>query len=351
MVRTRLILRLAGLTLLATLLGACDMVDADQGFIKGISYAGYTPNVYATSTSDRLVAQLATTGANWLVVIPQWYQDDLQSTQIGPRANQSPSDASVRHLIQFAHGLGLKVMLKPFDDPENGAWRARIHPGDWPAWFRSYTKFIEHYADLAQAEHCEALTVGVEYSSSDASHTAQWREVIRKVRSRFSGLLTYAADWPQYRKIGFWQDLDAIGIDAYFPLSGQRQPSLTALRLGWIPWMRQITRYLRAYPKKRVIFTEIGYASRQGAAADPSQYAKAAPPDPGLQARLYQSVFDTVYHEPWLIGLCWFWWDNPSVPDYPAGPRDVGFTPRGKPAEAILRENFRADRKVFTHAL
>lgn len=340
--------RAAPVLLASSLLCACTQEDSEQ-FIKGMSYAGYSPNVFAGAVSDGLIRHLATTGTNWLIVIPQWYQDNMDSTDIEPWAERTPTDKSVRHLVRLAHELGLQVMLKPFVDPKVPGWRARFEPSDWAAWFRSYTRFIDHYASLAAEEHCEGLSVGVEYSTSDAAQPARWRAVIRSVRARFRGLLTYSADWPQYRKVRFWDALDAIGIDAYFPLSRTSDPSLAALRLGWLPWMHQITSFLRAYPTKRVIFTEIGYTSRPGAAIDPSQYSGSAPADPGLQARLYQSVFDTVYHEPWLMGLCFFWWDNPSVPDYPAGPADVGFTPRGKPAETVLRRSFRGPRTVLVH--
>lgn len=312
-----------------------------------MSYAGYTPTVFESAISDRLVRDLPATHTDWLIVIPQWYQDDLRSTRIAPWDVKTPTDASVRHVIRVAHSIGLKVMLKPFDDPKDNSWRAWIEPPDWQAWFQSYTRFISHYADLARQEHCEALTVGVEYSSSDATHSTEWRQVIRSTRQHFHGLLTYAADWPQYRKIRFWRDLDAIGIDAYFPLSRLQDPGLQELHRGWLPWMHEITTFLHAYPGKKVIFTEIGYTSRRGAAIDPSQYLYSAPAAPALQARLYQAVFDTVYHEPWLYGVCWFWWDNPSVPDFPAGPSDVGYTPRHKPAEAVLRRNFGKARRVW----
>lgn len=327
----------------ATCLGGCadgSLPVPAPPFIKGMSYAGYTPQVFSSSVSDALVRELQGTHTEWLIVIPQWYQDDLGSHVIAPWPKATPTDASVRHVIRLAHSQGMKVILKPFVDPKDSSWRAQIQPDSWPLWFKNYTRFIVHYADMARQEKVEGLTVGVEYSSSDVTHTGEWRSVIRSVRQHYPGLITYAADWPQYQKIRFWRDLDAIGIDAYFPLSGEESPSLSTLKQGWQPWIRQMRSFAVRYPDKKVLFTEIGYTSRVGSARDPSQYHSASPPDPSLQARLYQATFESFIGEKWLLGYCWFWWDNPSVPDYPAGPRDIGYTPRGKPAQKVLTDFF-----------
>ena len=45
-----------------------------------------------------------------------------------------------------------------------------------------------------------------------------WVELIEKVRTVYSGKLTYAANYDNYQDVGFWNHLDFIGINAYFPL-------------------------------------------------------------------------------------------------------------------------------------
>lgn len=324
---------------------------AGSPFMHGMIYAGNSPDVYSTPISDGLIRELRSTHTDWLIVTPKWYQTNLSATGIASWNLRSPTDASVRHVVRLAHHLGMKVMLMPLDGLMDGSSRTLIQPSNWGAWFQSYTAFIDHYAELGAAERSEGFTVGSGYSKSDATHTGAWRKVIRSVRRRFKGLLTYAADWSQYQKIRFWDDLDAIGIDAYFPLAAAENPGLSTLERSWRPWMREVTTFLGRHPGKRVIFSEIGYMSRVGSAIDPSQHLYSAPAAPELQARLYESVFKTVYREPWLQGLCWYWWDNPSVPDYPAGPTDTGYTPRRKPAEAVLRYYFGTPRRVFNHAV
>ena len=49
-----------------------------------------------------------------------------------------------------------------------------------------------------------------------------WIELIQKVRAVYQGQLTYAANYDNYQEVDFWEHLDFIGINAYFPL---REPS------------------------------------------------------------------------------------------------------------------------------
>src|SRR4029453_16228423 len=47
-----------------------------------------------------------------------------------PPRSRSNDDDAVRRAIAELHGLGLKVMLKPHVDVEDGTWRAQITPTD-----------------------------------------------------------------------------------------------------------------------------------------------------------------------------------------------------------------------------
>ncbi len=48
-----------------------------------------------------------------------------------------------------------------------------------------------------------------------------WQELIDEVRLEFKNRLTYAANFDNYHLVGFWSDLDILGINAYFPLRFQ----------------------------------------------------------------------------------------------------------------------------------
>ena len=46
----------------------------------------------------------------------------------------------------------------------------------------------------------------------------QWLELIESLRGAYSGPLGYAANFDQYQDVGFWSQLDVVGINAYFQL-------------------------------------------------------------------------------------------------------------------------------------
>ena len=301
--------------------------------VRGMTYAGYSARVFCLAASDQRLAELPALHVNTLALVPVWYQDTAASTAIVPWPGVSPADACVLHAMATARRLGLQVILKPFVDVRDGTWRALIAPRDWTAWFRSYRAFIAHYARLAATGGASALVIGTEMSSSDVSQPAAWRSVIATARAQFPGPLTYAADWPQYRAIAFWNELDWIGIDAYFPLAPGAHPNSAALLGAWQPWVSQITRW---GPTRPVLLTEIGYRSEAGATADPAVFNRGAPPDPQLQADAFGAAFAALTAQQWLMGTLWFWWDNPSTADRGGGLGDRGYTPRGKPALAVL---------------
>ncbi len=303
-----------------------------------MTYAGYSARVFCGATSDARLGELPALHVNTLALVPVWYQATAASTTIAPWPGLSPTDACVLHAITTARRLGLRVVLKPFVDVRDGTWRALIRPRSWSAWFASYRAFIAHYARLATLGGAWALVVGTEMSSSDVSQPAQWRRVIATARRAFAGPLTYAADWPQYRSIGFWSDLTWIGIDAYFPLAPGPNPTEGQLLAAWQPWLVQIAAW---HPQKPVLLTEIGYRSERGSTADPAVFNRAAPPDPALQVAAFRAAFRALTPQPWLMGALWFWWDNPSTADHAGGTLDRGYTPRGKPAAAVLARWYR----------
>ncbi len=54
------------------------------------------------------------------------------------------------------------------------------------------------------------------------------------------------------------------------------------------------------------------------------------------QADCYQAFIDTWSDEPAVGGILWWEWSYES-----RGEKDYGYTPKGKPAERLLRDFFR----------
>lgn len=98
----------------------------------------------------------------------------------------------------------------------------------------------------------------------------QWKALVGHVRETYAGPLGYAANFDNYQDLTFWDALDVIGINAYFPLRDQALPDndtgalYAALRHGWDGVLTEIAtfRALRGLRDKPVIFSELGYTRR-----------------------------------------------------------------------------------------
>ncbi len=104
-----------------------------------------------------------------------------------------------------------------------------------------------------------------------------WRGVVAEARRAYGGRLTYAANFDQYDGVAFWDALDLIGINAYFPLRGWEIPGLGAADLaaqldaGWRRVLSGVDGFRRRHglEDRRVLFTEIGYVARANATLRP----------------------------------------------------------------------------------
>ena len=200
---------------------------------------GWSRDAYATADADTAVGQVAKNGVGWVALLTTWYQSNISANGMAPDGDRTPTDDSLRHAIRQAHAAGLKVTLKPHVDNYDGVWRGFIAPSNLPSWFANYKNFILHYAQLAADEKVEQLVVGTEFYTLNTSQDtgAYWRPIIAAIRGVYSGKLTYGANWakdnPEFTAITWWDALDYIGIDGYFPLSTNASPSVDELKNGW----------------------------------------------------------------------------------------------------------------------
>jgi hypothetical protein len=252
----------------------------------------------------------------------------------GPGAE---NDESMIHSANTAHRLGMAVMLKPH------IWLGRKWPGEiemnnneeWEAFFDHYERWIRHYALLAEMYGIELLCIGVELSSATVGHEDRWRGIIRRLRGLYSGAMTYAANWgEEFENLSFWNELDFIGINCYYPLSDQDDPGLDVLKRGAKSIFEKIAT-VHAKFERPVLITEIGYTSTSSPWQRPYEVARRKPVNLDHQARCYRAVMETLYGMSWCRGI--YWWKWPSFLEF-GGSGDPGFTPNGKPAQRIVEE-------------
>jgi len=298
---------------------------------RGMNFTSWTAGGYGTDSARTNLRELAALGTDQVVLTPTWYMDTAQSNDVVRDAAKTPTDASLKSVMSDARSLGMSVVLKPHVDVHDGTFRGEIAPADRGAWFASYDAMVLHYADLAREAKAQTLVVGTELTSM-ATDTASFDALIAKVRSNFDGTLTYAANWVDgAEQVGFWERLDAIGIDAYMPLStGNATPTVDTLVAAWKPYVDSISN-LHARTGKPVMFTELGYQSLTGALDNPADATGS--PDPRLQAVAYTAALSVWRDVPWFQGISWWNWEAEPTGDDPAG----SFSIAGKPAADILR--------------
>ncbi len=104
-----------------------------------------------------------------------------------------------------------------------------------------------------------------------------WRKLIRQTRSIYHGRLTYAANFDQYHEVDFWDALDIMGINAYFPLRKSPLEITAEHRLeseliqGWKTVFGEIDEFIEKKRLKNIpiLFTELGYTRRKNCTIAP----------------------------------------------------------------------------------
>jgi len=301
-------------------------------------------------------APLVSNHVDWIVQTPFGWQSAIDSPEVrlvtDGRIYWGERDIGIETTTRLARQAGIRTMLKPhiwLHRASAGGWRGEIamrSEEDWRRWFDSYRAFILHYARLAEANGIEALCVGTELHATATQRPDDWRRLIDAVRAVYHGRLIYAANWyREFEEIAFWDRLDYIGIQAYFPLADRPDPSVASLRAAWRPHLEAIERVQRRYGKP-VLFTEIGYRSAADAAIEPWKWPArrarpprdatadgVAAPDSRAQADAYQAFFETFWDKSWFAGAyIWKWYPDHAA----AAGADGDFTPQGKTAEKTM---------------
>ena len=173
----------------------------------------------------------------------------------------SPDDGSITRYLNELKKRGFSTMLIPmfFIDTIHKPWRGRLtgNSSDIATFFNGengYNKFILHYANLSKGL-VDAFIIGSELIGltkikDERNRFLAVTELVglaKKVRSILgpSVKISYAADWSEYHHTdGGWynldelwasEDIDFVGIDAYFPLTNgeAKNFSIKEISDGW----------------------------------------------------------------------------------------------------------------------
>jgi Glycoside Hydrolase Family 113 len=322
-----------------------DRKAALAGFQRGFCFAheGYRiRDGYLSASADSALEKLSRLGTNAISVTPFSFMRTATRPAPLPFSDGAgdENDESVIHASLDAKRLGMTVMLKPHIWVR-GSWPGEIKmssEADWNAFFDDYERWIVHYALLAQMYHLDALCIGVEMSAATAGHEARWVDLIHRLRTVYGGALTYAANWyREFDTVPFWRELDFAGIDCYYPLCDDPHASDAMLDAG----ARRVLDRIEAVGNRSdrpVLITEVGFTSQEAAWRSPHDDRRAAARDMAAQSRCYDAFLSALPGRHRIAGV--YVWKWPSTLD-DGGDKDVGFTPNGKPAEAVVKRWYR----------
>src|SRR5262249_2502935 len=133
---------------------------------KGMTYTSFGANVLSTASSDQSLLNMSLVGTDTVALNFWWFQSSTTANSMAEDDSKySSTISSVPHALDEIHSLGMKVLLKPMLDVDDGTWRAFINPSDKNQWFSNYTNFLGTFADMAQSKGVELFSIGCEMNT------------------------------------------------------------------------------------------------------------------------------------------------------------------------------------------
>jgi len=286
--------------------------------------------------------------ASWVSLVIYQYGEYKKDADYAPKFGYKTKDQKwgetfegIEQMIIKAHDEKLKVMLKPSVWFPSYGW-----PGDfklnsekeWQIWEEDFCTYLLNLAELAEKNGVELFCISTEMKKTIELRPDFWNDLIRDIKAVYSGKLTYAANWDNFDKIKFWDQLDYIGIDAYFPLSNKATPTVEDLVKLWEGPSKQIQAVHKKYGKP-VIFTEYGYRSIDKATWQQWEFENIKHQNQAnhdAQQNGYQAIFETFWDKDWFAGG--FLWNWSPYDEVAGGPNHDGYTPQNKPTEKFISD-------------
>ncbi len=309
-----------------------------QEKMNGLSFVASNREI-----TSEAVQKVAAMNANWVTLMPFGFMKSTSDTSV--RFNSSfqwrnERKEGVEQSIKIFNKHKIKVMLKPQIWIGRGDFTGYIkmdNSRDWTAFEKNYTAFILFYAKIAQTNNCELYCIGTELNDFVAARPQYWLQLVKDVRKVYRGKITYAENWDRFETLTFVDQLDYIGINAYFPLATSQTPTVKEIEIAWQPIKSRLKSFSKKHDKK-IIFTEFGYQSKDFATLEPWDYNKHRIVNLAAQNNALTAIFEEFWDENWFAGgFLWKWYDTHEKS---GGVDDTDYTVQNKPAEVIVRERF-----------
>ncbi len=341
------------------------VVPRDSSFIAGV---GFTP-AYHPSWGPLMpgaIAQLADLKVNRLILSPTWTFTNNTPPILEPLLSQDMPWPELVSLLANAPNAQFSLGLYPqpnFPVPVDQWWQkaARDYPW-WVSFFERYSNFILHHAAIAST-HADPFILGGDWlkpalpggllsdgtpSNVPGDAETRWRDLIGKVRQRYSGQIAWALSYPDGLKNPppFLDAVDQVYILWSAPLATQPNAPLDQLQTQAaaildqeiLPFQQQVGKPVIlaiSYPSIDQADTGCIAISRGGCLS----YDLLAPPSPDIpelglnlqeQANAYNAVLAAINERSWISGFVTMGYYPPAVL------QDKSISIHGKPAGGVV---------------
>ena len=280
---------------------------------------------------------------NWVSLMPFGFMrsNDPNLNFNVPNQWWGEREEGVKEMANLLKNQHIKIMLKPqiwvYDINQYTGHIEMSSEEDWKTFETKYRDFALFYAQLAEEVNIEMFCIGTELEKFVIARPDFWRALIKDIRSVYSGSLTYASNWDEYKRVGFWDLLDEIGVDAYFPVSDIQHPTESDISKGWQTHIQTLKLFSETN-EKPILFTEYGYRSMEYCGKEPWDSGNGFATSLEAQSNAYHGFFNSVYKEEWLSGgFVWKWFTDHTNS---GGANNNRFTMQNKPSEQILKQHF-----------
>lgn len=284
----------------------------------------------------------------------------FNSTDYNDMQIPQESYVNAQNIINHLSDLNLKIIVEPYPLVDNGdVSETEITPSNIDLFFWHWkTNVLSQVADFASMNDAYAMYVSSNMAKVEYA-TGYWKDMIAYSKTVFSGKIMYrtnfwtTAVWSQdtidsYNQKLFnslFDDVDYIAISAYFELNEDTDVTSVEQLEADLMSSRKYGRNQNIYQEvknffdvhgKKVLFGELGFASRLGAASEPWNDLLTASSSEELQKNLYTAYHNVFHDEEWFVGFS----------TYSIGDRSSTYSTFGKQAEKVISEWFAESQVV-----
>jgi len=236
------------------------------------------------------------------------------------------------------------VMLKPltsFESINGSSYWGDFYVETEEEWVKienAFEELIYEFAKLSlDFEEIKLLSIGNELSEFSKRRPDFFKHLIKRLKDDFPLLkLTYSSNWDEYNDIVFWEDLDYIGVNSYFPLVEETTPEVSTIEHNLLPIKENLFELSCRY-EKPILFTEYGYRSIDFALWKSWDLGMINQENLNFEAQKngYSAFYNTFWNEDWIAGG--FFWEWKVVSENGLNdPNENGWYVNDKPVEKII---------------